>query len=482
MAELPIRFIDHPMIDVGVATLCAAAEVDDPRQLTPAAIEAFTEEMVGLYLNPALSGFLGYVVFANARFANPAQLKPTFDEKRRAILLDLMGQWKSDSPPSQNEEAAAEGEVCTFSGDPAKVRVSRMYIPMTTDEKNLNFVPEGVPLLPIAGWCLLALLAMPLGGLASKGKMWIVHSPDPKVTLYFAKRSLERNRADFQKEGLSKRPNYKFARTYLLRDLSEAYSHRLNFTRFPLTAYHFTSSGQSSDIEIMHLSSPALRFIREANRVAPDAWRRVVRRADRLNTETEDKEGAIVYNDRNHFYEDLFDLPQNAPLFLRRYLMRNPIKGKPSGEAKNDPRYGYSFVEEADLISWPLTSLFLMEIMQMDKDRIKAIKVVADRIAEYIKSQDARLFKHIFNARSEYQLRLALIRASGKSDVPLFSLDEFTTAFFSETMNETLRSDWALTRDLMLIRIIEKLYESGKVDIAQSATVEADDEAETEAS
>lgn len=478
MAELPIRFINHPMIDVGVATLCAAAGVDDPSQLTAEAIERFTKEVVETYLNRAMSSFLTMVVFANARFANPAQLKPEFDEKRRTILTEAMSLWKHDAPASQYEEAATQDERCAFSGDRAKVRVSRIYIPMTTDEKNLNFVPEGVPRLPIAGWCLLAMMLMPMGGLASKGRLWIVHSPDPKATIYFAKRNLERNRADFQNESLSKRPNYRFARTYLLRDLSEAYGYKLNFTRYPLTAYHFTSNGQSSDVEIIHLSSPALRFIREANRVAPDAWRRVVRRADRLNTEIEDKEGAIAYNDRNHFYEDLFDLPQNAPVFLRRYLMRNPIKGKPTGDAKNDPRYGYSFVEEADLISWPLTSLFLKEIMQMDKDRIETIKVMADRLAHYIHTQDQRVLKAIFTARNDYQFRMVLVQTLNKADATLFTLDEFVLAFFTDTDRDTLRFDWMLARDLMIIRILEKLYESGQSSIAKTLE-EPDPDTET---
>ena len=470
----PIRFIGHPMIDVGVATLCAAAGVQKPDDLTPEAIEAFTQEIVDLYISQAMSKFLTFVVFAGARFANPAHLDPKNDAKRRAVLADVIQQWKPDVPPSQHEVAAAEGEVCTFSGDPAKLRVSRLYIPMITSETNPNFMPEGVPLLPISGWCLLALFAMPMGGLASKGKMWIVHSPDPDATLYFAKRNLARNRADFQREGLNKRPNYKFARTYLLRDLSEAYKYRLARTNYPITVYHFTSSNQKSEIDILQLSSPALRFISEASRHLERDWNEVVKRAEQLNTQTEEKDGAITYQDRNYFYEDLFDLPRNAHQFLRRYLMRDPLKGKPTGEAKNDPRYRYSFVEEANLVSWSLTSLFLKEIMQMNEERIEAIKTVADRIAQYIQEQDSRLFNQIFNARTEYDLRLALIRASSRASAPLFTLDEYIDAFFTEGLNETLRSDWLLTRDLIVIRIIEKLYESNKVEIVKSAAAEAD--------
>lgn len=472
MPELPIRFIGHPMIDVGVATLCAAAGVDDPRRLTPAAIDAFTQEVTDLYLNPAMAGFLSYVVFANARFANPAQLKPAFEAKRRAILSELVNLWKPDMPLSKYEEPVALGEVCVFSGDEATVRVSRMYIPLTTDEKNMNFVPEGVPLMPISGWCLLALMAMPMGGLASRGKMWIVHSFDNAATLHFARLNLKRNRRDFQMQGLNKRPNYKFARTYLLRDLAEA--QRFNASNYPLTTYFFTSSGQKSEIEITHLPSPVIRFIRLANKFAPDAWNRIVRRAEHLNANPENEDGRIAYTERNYFYEDLFYLPNDAHAFLRRYILRMPLSGKPSGESKNDPRYTYSFTGETELVSWTLTDLFLKEVLQMETDRIKAIRAVADRLASYIQTQDERLFKDLFNARNEYQLRTLLIKADKNAQPPLFTLDEFVEAFFTTTEKDTLRSDWSLARDLMVIRIIEKLYEGGKVEIVQEAAVEDD--------
>jgi len=471
MPELPIRFIGHPMIDVGVATLCAAANVNNPRDLTPEAIDAFTSEIVALYLNPAMAGFLTYVVFAGARFANPAQLKPAYEPKRRAVLSEIVNLWKPDAPPSTFEAPAEPGEACVFSGDAAKVRVSRMYVPMTTDEDSINFVPEGVPLMPVSGWCLLALLVMPLGGLASKGKMWIVHSFNSRATLYFAKRNLERNRQDFQMEHLKKWPNYKFSRTYLLRDLAEAQGFD-TVGSYPLTAYLFTSSGRKSEIEITHLPSTVVRFIRLARREAPDAWKRIVERAERLNSTPEDKDGQIIYHTRNYFYEDLFDLPTNAHRFLRQYILRTPIAGKPKGDSKNDPRYGYSLVKETELVSWTLTEIFLKEVLQMDTDRIAAIKTVADRLADYIRTRDERLFKTLFNARNEYSFRLELIKAARNAQPPLFSLDEFVQAFFTTTEADTLRSDWLLARDLMIIRIIEKLYESGQVEIIQKTAVE----------
>ncbi len=473
MMQLPFRFIGHPFIDVGVATLCAAAGVDDPARLTEEAVQAFADEMLRLYIAPSMSAFLGFTVFGNAKFANPNQLKPEFDDKRREILREALMLWRPGAR-SQREQPASPGEVCAFSGDPAVVRVSRVYIPLITDEKNINFVPEGVPRLPISGWCLLAMLAMPLGGLASKGKMWVVHSFDPQAILYFAGRNLARNRRDFQMQGLNKRPNYKFARTHLLRDVTEAGAYALNRSSYGLTAYLFTSSAQKSEVEIDHLTSPVLRFIRRAQRNVPDAWGRVVRRAERLNTGEENEDGVRTYTQRNYFYEDLFTLPDNAYGFLRRYLLRDPIPGKPRGEAKDDPRYTYSLIGEIDLVNWTLVELFLMEVMDMDKERIEAIRAIADRAADYIQHVDSRLFRNLFNARREQDFRLILLRADKEASPPLFGLDEYVLAFFATTEQETLRTDWQLARDLLLIRIIETLHRNNQTELVQSAVIEED--------
>jgi CRISPR-associated protein Cst1 len=483
MNSLPFRFVGHPFVDVGVATLCAAAKVDDPSKLTREGVDEFAQELIDIYLSPAMSGFLGYVVFANARFANPAQLKPAFDAERREKLIDVMQLWRPEAPPSKYEKAALPGETCIFSGDPAVVRLSRMYIPLTTDESNINFVPEGTPLLAVSGWCLMALLAMPMGGLASQGKMWIVHSFDPITTIHFAAANLARNRRDFQMQGLSKRPNYKFARTATMRDFEASLYNDSGRSYYSLTTYLFTSSGQKSEVTINHLTSPVLRFIRRAQRKESQAWTRIIQRAEWRNAEPENKDGAITYMMRNTFYEELFDLPANAHSFLKRYLLRTPLKGKPSGEAKNDPRFTYSMIDEGDLVSWTLTDLFLTEVMEMEAERIEIIRVIGDRIAEYI-AKDERLFGRLFYAKSGDHFRTALIKADRDAVKigmePLFKYDEYILAFFTDRDKAMTRFDWYLARDLLMVRVIEQMYQRGRMDIVKNAADEdaAEDDAE----
>ena len=108
----------------------------------------------------------------------------------------------------------------------------------------------------------------------------------------------------------------------------------------------------------------------------------------------------------------------------------------------------------------------------MDQDRIDAIKAIADRIADYVLNQDNRLFAQLFRARDQYEFRLHLLRAAQKASVPFFGLDEFVEAFFTTTDQDMLKFDWQLARDLMIVRVMEVLYQQGRVSIAQSAVVE----------
>jgi CRISPR-associated protein Cst1 len=166
---------------------------------------------------------------------------------------------------------------------------------------------------------------------------------------------------------------------------------------------------------------------------------------------------------RNVLFEDLFDLPRDARRFLRTYILRMPRVQK----SKDDPRAGYRLLDDLDLVSWPLTTLFLKEVMNVDETRIEAIRVMADRLADYIDEQgDQRLFKTLLYGGSrgqDYQeLRTRLIRADYDqiaSQEPLFTLDQFVAVFENSDSQYT----WMLARDLLLIRIIERLHERGKI-------------------
>jgi CRISPR-associated protein Cst1 len=404
------------------------------------------------------------VTFANPSYANPGLInKPKFDTSRRETLTKLFNLWQWQPGSTRpalpaKEEPADEGDLCVFSQEQAVIRVSQGLMPMIGGSSAMNFFPEGRPRLPLSGWCLLAMLAMPLGTLNSSGKTFLVHAHlqpgKPNALLNLVRLNLNRNRDAFQTQGLAKRPNYKFPKTNLIQDLIATGTHASH--NLSLTAYLFITGGQSPSIEIFYLPSIVLSFMSVAAKYRK-AWDEVVGRAWEMQKPKKTEDGLIEYTERNYFYEDLFTLPHDARRFLRQYLLRYRRKGK---ENKLDPRFQYSFIREREVISWHLIDLFLERIMGMDKTRIEAIKQLGDRLATYIQEVDGRFYKRLYLARNDHQMRRELIiaanSAKGSYSKTLLPFDELIQVFFIDD-GDTARPDWYLARDLLMVRIIEQL-------------------------
>ena len=126
----------------------------------------------------------------------------------------------------------------------------------------------------------------------------------------------------------------------------------------------------------------------------------------------------------------------------------------------------------------------------MHKDRIETIKALGDRIADYVVDErEQRFFSRLFRLsgsgfRDYTQLRNLLLKASYariKSDAPpLISFEEFLTVF--EEGEEVARSDWVLAKDLLLIRVMDRLHERGwlKEHAAELPDTEEENDAESE--
>ncbi len=99
----------------------------------------------------------------------------------------------------------------------------------------------------------------------------------------------------------------------------------------------------------------------------------------------------------------------------------------------------------------------------MESERIEAIKKLGDALADEVATENDRgLWWAIYSADAYRQARLALIQASQRrlkrGLPPIVSLDGFLEVF--EEGEELPRVDWRLAWDLVLIRVIEKLYET----------------------
>lgn len=471
--DYQIRYTGHPFVDVGVATLVAYAKVNAPEELTAHHLQIFEEYAKPIYLTKMMLGYMGYVVFPN--IVNTALTGEKdwekYAEKRESIIGGLFALWRWDGKslyPAPNETMCTNNEVCIFCGHLGVVQTSQRLIPMIGGSASINFFPEGNPRMALCRSCTISMLAMFMGILNSGGKAFMVHSHDRDVLQRLIDTYLSYNIRDFALPNLTKRPSHKHPRTQLIENLMEAGLHAQRTSS--ITAYLFTAGSKNAGIEIYHLPSGVLDFIRRVSRADSSAWEKITSRAWELqkvgkaqplgNEDNFEEDNKIEYGRRNFLYEDLFNLPQEAVRFLRTYLMRY----KPRGKANTtDPRYTYSFMKEREVLSWSLISLFMEKVMNMEKSRIDAIRKMGERLARYIQEIDARFYTRLYMAKGESGIRSVLIRAShyAKSQnalgETLLPFDEFVEVFFFADDMNNMRPDWYLAYDLLLIRIMECL-------------------------
>ncbi len=475
-----LKLTGFPLPDVGILTLTALAHKTDPATVTTDDLDAAADYLENFYSQGIGRSLAAGVIFPNSGFVQPSFDRPEFQYKRKAWAdFVLRGHQHLDLEPilrafGNREMVLRDVENaprCVFTGDPAYLRVSRDMLPMINGRGVMNFSPMGDAGLPVSDVILLAIHALPLGCVITQGALLAVESDDSALMFDFVKANLEKNQRFIslaRDNNYEKFPNLSSYKTRLIDVLVDSFVEgegKRTETRAPsLNAYHFSNNGTSARVTIYALPSSTVDFVRTAshNEYA-DSWRKIVQRGwtqDKPEAE-EEKQKAPKFTQRNFIYEDLFDLPGDARRFLRTYFLRAPLQKFKRG----DPRSDYNPFSDSDLISWDLTDLFLRRMMNMQSNRINQIRDLGDRLASYIQQQDdRRLLKALYFERQYWRFRAALLRAmyGYTGDAPLVTFDGYAQIFESfEEGQGAERADWNLARDLLLIRIFEKLHEGG---------------------
>lgn len=496
-----LKYTGHPLVDVGAATIVAF--VRKPlASITETDLDKLADFIAKQYVVDPLKSFLN-VAFPNSGFTQPAFEKTP--QKRAEYAKRVLRGYRADT--------SRLGERCVFTGEPAIAtafsdklpagRAFRQHVPMLTGEGVINFHPWGDAGLPISGEALLCIQALPLGCAKCGGKLLAVHSDSHDLMERFAAEFLRQNQSALllaQQQGSSKMPEAgASAKTYLVETLLNIEMQRREEAQdqrpCSVTAYHLTNSGQSNaldarnpPLEMYHLPLELTDFL--SCITGPDykiAWSAITRRAWRLAQPTKPgkkaKEGEQedTRPKRNMLYEDLLGLPENARAFVRHYYLRIPKRTI----YEDDPRRGYSLKDEAELVSWKLTELFLRKVVNMNQDRINEIRELGDRLAAYVNGEnDRRFFATFYAEQRNYNVfRNALIKANiahiKRGNPPLITLDPYIAVF--EEGDEVARADWRLARDLVLIRMVEQLYQLGWIGRNPDAIPEVAEEETTAA-
>jgi CRISPR-associated protein Cst1 len=272
--------------------------------------------------------------------------------------------------------------------------------------------------------------------------------------------------------------------------VAERKSGKLRKSLTSVTVYHLSNSGQGPSLEIMNIPGEFVEFLFELQ--APDyssKWQRLVHRAWRpgkggggveeapsdepteaapAKKRTKKKSGPPAPigagRSRNDLYNDLLAIFEHgfcdwaaATRFIRRHLLSDPSKYY--FDAKVPPRIS---AEQLELIDWQLTALFLQKVLGMNKERIDLIKEFATRLAELIhQHRDRRLFRELVFTAGEWQYRAILSKvqmqyAKDRGKLAL-GFDEYVSVFL--TTESDARPVWSLVRDLISIRLVERLFE-----------------------
>jgi CRISPR-associated protein Cst1 len=452
-----LQYSGHWMVDVGLATIAALRSKNRIADLTEDDLVMAAEQIKRLYCyHTAVRNYLS-VIFTNSHFVQATMS----DADREAYADSILYAFQSD------QAFTGEGLRCPFFPErAAHFTAFRQHVPLLNGEGISNFSPAGRAGLPISGLALLAIHAMPLGCVKC-GQMLAFHQvgdpTDPnagRMTTVLARQAWQEKITHINilspNDSSGKLPNVGGSAktryiTSVLKAVGATRERDLNIDY--LTGYYFTNYGPSPRVELVRLDHTVLRFVQLAALDASDAWNRVTYVAWRLEKGEKRDEMSETTSRRNNLYEKLFDLPDNPLAFLEQ-LKR--------GE------------------SWDLIAIFLKEVMLMEQERIETYRRLGDTLFDYatrFENQPLSFYTQFSRAKAYIALRSIIRTAAEKmyranSDSPLFSYDDFILAF--EHPSEAY-SQWRLARDLISIRLLERLYELN-IDLSNLPDIEDETE------
>jgi CRISPR-associated protein Cst1 len=476
-----LTYTGHPFIDVGVAAITAYVQKRRPEEVTSEDLEKVVKYIKQNYVRSPLRGYLTMAFTSNAWFIQDAfnPEKPGLSEEERVKRRTIRDDWANRHLHQWQSQETSQDELCVFTGQPALVttlsgklpssRAGRAQIPLLQGDDAINFFTNGDTGLPISGLALLVLQFFPLGCAKCGIGLLAVHSDNENVTYKITSRLLKQNFNAItlaQAAGDDKLPKApRSLKTLLIEMLVEVERERSNTEEdqepASLSAYNF-NNGKDLDLAIYHLPFEIVRFLQLVHMATFErAWNQLVQRGWQQSHAKRGKKGesdAIHEPSRNYLYEDLFSLPDDAPRFIRTYFLRIPSRSK----NEDDPRRQYSMRNEVDLISWSLVELFLMEVIHMESTRIERIRTLGDGLAFYVEKEGGkRFFRSFFTENNPSNFRALLIKANiahiRNGHPSLFDMETYIDVF--EEGYEVIRPDWRLARDLVLMRMIDKLQQ-----------------------
>ena len=172
-------------------------------------------------------------------------------------------------------------------------------------------------------------------------------------------------------------------------------------------------------------------------------------------------------------------MPDEASKFVSRYFLAT-TQTLVKRAANLDVQEQQNSISKVKAL-WNLTELFMEEVLEVRSERIQDIKELGDRLAEIARA-NRRRYSDFLQVRGDwFKIRQLLLRVSRREVAdehkPILSLDQYLSVF---QINEDLeKPDWGLAWDLVLIRMIERVYELDPKFFKDDSDAISDDEADT---
>jgi CRISPR-associated protein Cst1 len=449
-----IRYVGNPYVDAGVAVLELRLGKSS-NTFTAGELAAEAQYLKREYSKKIWKSYL-MLHLPNSAWTQ----KEISSDKNQSYLTKVFDSWKDDSPELDRR--------CAFCNRPAKVLADRRFIPLLTGETVMVCGAEGSPGLPVCGGCVYAVHFYPLASLKVEGKPLFWWAPDHAWTRrlngYFyrdVQKILAASSEDFIK--------LRWPATQLLRaarQVLEQIASLPETDRPPLCdviGIHATNYGADPNFDELRIPRGLLEFWSEAGglelyrQIEQEAWegdQPKSRKAGKGKTKPV-SEPVNPFPDlarRNRLYEALgkaFMSPdyrdQAKRVCAQFFLLRREKYIAPNTTA--------------------LAEFFLMKVAGMEKDRLEAIREMADTIADrlILEGGDRRVVWQLFRRRlrlggflqclSQIQRKLSDLGQPFKWERVLQALD-------LENEDDRTASDHWLVQELILIRLFERLAKS----------------------
>ncbi len=453
--EYIIKYTGDPFVDAGISAIKSWTG-KELKEITKDDIIKMIELIVDLYRKTSESGKEKrgwknsiYTVFGT----NSKILHPSIKDNKKAYKELLLGILESNNNNTNEPICSCCGKNKSLIEN-KKLSIGREIFPLIGGGGYINFFSSGNLGFRICPICILMVQFSPLVMIKMGDKLSLLHSSNIIVIDEFAKEGIKHLRQNIATKsytgcrdiGYTKSKNALFKITTDLIDTynEELYENQDN-PEVSIRIYSFNNYQNSSDlntIEYYDLPSNVFAFLSDIKTIGKlRIWNNFIRSVSsykKTNKDSEEDSERKI----NNYYNPVIEGLLNETAIIKYFI-----------DYKNKkPR-----------LDWDIVDLYLKGVLNMEQERIDAIKQLGGKLADLIKRYNLKKnLREIEYAKNYYTMLNQLRKiwekhiASGEKE-PLFSFDEFIYMTFSENVY----NKWRETRELLIFRIFEILQPTG---------------------